>query len=200
MYWLLDIAVVLLLVLFAIWGFRRGLANKLLAIIAVLLLIVVGVALGPVFLLLFYKVGGLAGLSYAFLSLIGETNSLFQLMNITSAQVSEILAAFILLVIGWIIGGIIATSLYRLVRKGIDAIPSGKGVFGIINGILGLILYVAFYAAILLAVFALVSVLANKDEPIEFFQRIGMFIDSCSISGLIYRINPLVSLLGGLFN
>lgn len=198
MYWLLDVFVILFLILFAIWGFRKGIVNKLAAIIAVILLFALAIVIGVGFLLLVYKLGGVAGFAYALLSVIGETNTLFSLMGITSAQVCEILSALAFVIVGLCLGTFVSVMLDKLLKKAIKAIPTGKGVFGAINSVLGLVLYVAFFSAIVLGLFAVISIFANKSEPVEFCQRIGEFISSSSLCGLIYEYNPLVGLLSGL--
>ncbi len=188
MYWIIDALVVLFAVFVAIRGYKRGLVDSILSVLCTVILFALAVVGGPLFLLLLYKVGAVNDFAYALLSVIGETNSLFQLMDVTAFDVCQMLAALIFVIIGWIISTVIFVYVGKGVRALLDKIPS-KGVYGGITGVLGMIFYLVLYLGVIMLVLALINMGATKEN--EFFVRINEFIRSCQICGWISKINPL---------
>lgn len=194
MYWILDVLVVLFAVIVAICGYKRGLADAISTTLFVILLFVLALAGAAGFVLLLYKVGAVNDFAYAFLGVLGETNSLFSMLGLTAFDVAQSLAAVVFFILGCIISTILVSLLSKAVRNLIKRIPH-TGVFGVIMGVLGLILYLALYLGVMLALFGLVNALSAKN--VEFFVRIGECLESCPICGWLYKINPLNSVFAG---
>lgn len=196
MYWLLDSLVLLFAVVVAICGYRKGIVDALLSLLGAIILFALAVAGGAGILLLFYKVGAVNDLAYALLSVTGETNSLFQLLGMTAFDVCQLLSAVVFLILGLIVSSVAFIYLGKAFRLLLNKIPH-EGVFGVISGVLGIILYLAIYFGVIIAVFGLIKSGATKE--VDFFSRVGEFIKSCQICGWLYKINPLGDAFVGLF-
>ncbi len=196
MYWILDVIVILLTLIAIICGYKRGIVDMLATFISVILLFALAIVGGAGFLLLFYKLNVVDNFAYAWISVLGETNSLFSLLNMTSFDVCQIISALILFIIGLIISAVIFVYLGKLLRTVYDKIPH-TGVFGVVCGVLGSVVYLALVYGVLLAAFGSIHALSGKGN--EFFMRIDEFLRSCTISGWLYDINPFNEMFAGFF-
>ncbi len=196
MYWILDVIVILLTLIAIICGYKRGIVDMLATLISVILLFALAIVGGAGFLLLFYKLNVVDNFAYAWISILGETNSLFSLLNMSSFDVCQIISALCFLIIGLIISAVIFVYLGKLLRSLYDKIPH-VGVFGVISGVLGAIVYLAIVFGVLLAVFGVIHALNDKGN--EFFMRLDEFLRSCTLSGWLYDINPFNGLFADLF-
>lgn len=196
MYWLLDVLMILLIVAALLLGYRRGIVNMLATTFAVLLLLVFGIAGAAGFLLLLYKVGAVDNLGYMLLNVFGETNSLFSLIGITSFDVCQIVSALILFLLAAVISGAIFVAAGWGLKKLCDKIPN-NGVFGIISGSLGAIIYLAIVLAFFWAITGLFYALAQNGGA--FSQDLCNFFESCQVSGWLFKINPIKELFAQMF-
>lgn len=194
MYWVLDAIMVLLFAAALLLGYRRGFVNMLATTISVILLVAFTVAGAAGLWVLFYKVGAVNGLGYMLISVFGETNSLFAAIGLESFDVCQMVSAVILLILAFIVSGAIFVAVSWGVKKLCYKIPH-KGVFGIITGTLGAAVYAALVLAVFWGVTALFYALAQKGG--EFSIQMCEFFESCSISGWLFKINPLNELLAG---
>ena len=115
MHWVLDILIVVILAAALFLGYKKGLlgmATGVLAVILMLALTLVGIA---GFLLLFYKLGVIDNLAYLLVQgPIGETNMIFEMIQFTSYDVCQILAAVILAFISFILSkSVLKADLHR---------------------------------------------------------------------------------------
>lgn len=197
MYWVLDIFVILFLITTIYFGWRRGFVKILGGVIGGILLVVLAIAMGFGFLLLFFKLGAINNMAYGLLGLIGETNSLFSLLGVSSYDVCEILSAVLILIIGLILSTIICTYIGKIFKNIANNSFYGKEhrptFFRILNKILGVILYLALYAVLVLGLLAVVKALA--DSGVAVFVSFDEFLRSCTVTGWIYSINPLNGLI-----
>lgn len=196
MYWILDVIVILLTLIAIICGYKRGIVDMFATLVSVILLFALAIVGGAGFLLLFYKLNVVDNFAYAWISVLGETNSLFSLLNMSSFDVCQIISALCFLIIGLIISAVIFIYLGKLLRSLYDKIPHG-GVFGVISGVLGSIVYLAILFVVLLAAFGAIHALSDKGN--EFFMRLDEFLRSCTLSGWLYDINPFNGLFADLF-
>lgn len=196
MYWVLDAIFVLLVLIAIICGYKRGGVNMLFTTLGVLLLFALAIAGGAGFLLLFYKLGVVDNFAYTLIAVLGETNSLFTLLNMTSFDVCQILSAVIFLIIGLIISAVICSALSKLLKRFYDFLgtKARRGFYGVFAGVLGVIIYLALVVGIFLGVFALIANFSAQGK--EFWVCIEEFIRSCTICGWLYEINPLAGLIG----
>lgn len=196
MYWLLDIIVVLLAVIAIICGYRRGILDMLATTLSVVILFALAIAGGAGFLLLFYKLNVVDNFAYILINGLGETNAIFNMFNMTSFDICQLLSALLLLILGVIISTIICVLIARLLRNVYDKLPD-RGPVGVISSILGVLVYLVILFGVLLAVFAVINTLSANGN--EFFYGFDEFLRSCTICGWLYEINPLNALFASLF-
>lgn len=188
---LLDIIIVTLFVLLLVYSIKKGFSGSVGGVIFALLAI--GVAGGLsyyVFACGFYrKLGWEAGLEESICRLLGEKNAIIK----DPQSVAKYVSMAIWILIGFIISYVLVRVLFSLLGKLVRKCRDLKG-FAVFDSVLGVVVNVGIYCALILCVFAFIHAFKGSD----YFVNANEFLDATYLSRLIYRNNPLNSVFGRL--
>ncbi len=192
MYILLDIAVVVLLII-AVWrGLKKGFFNTSYGFIGALLVIAFSAVFAVILTIGLYKLGITTQMQYGFINLIGETNGLFKLLNVTSEQIAYWLALAVVFIVLFILCYIVMLLLNKSFLGLMEDCRDNK-VFMVIDSTIGLIINLALVVVLVLGLYAIVYSL-NSINMLTSFDEV---IRACPLSGLIYKVNPLNEIIKG---
>ena len=197
MYWVVDILFILALVATMFFCYKGGFLKLITGILKFVFLIVFGLLYIAALLLLLYKLGVVDGFAVLLLNVIGETNLLFELMNITSFDVCQILAFVILFIVCWIISAFAVRYTFKLFEYIVRNVHR-KGAFKVVDGIIGLLVGMVVIVGLFLAIQGVsYGIYAASDG--KFCEGLHEVFKACKITGFIYDINPLKDLFASIF-
>lgn len=182
MYWLADVAIILLVLLMAIFGWKKGFSNTAGGFFAVL--IALALAGFGAFLLVtnpFEKWGWIETLTESFYNMLGGENTLFEKIGMTCEQVSKYLAQGVLGLVAFIVCYIISTLLMWLIRKFLNYCRKFIA-FKYLDSILGLVIDVAFAAVIIVGFMCVVRLCPGV------FKVTSETLQAAKISNIIYKL------------
>ena len=190
MYLLVDLAVVLLL-FFAVWrGIKKGFFQTSYGIIGSLLVIAFSVALSAIIVLIVYKLGAIDGLKFAIVKVIGETNGLFEKLNVTSEQVAYYIALGLIAIVAFIISYPIMLLAHKKFLEFTDNCRDNI-VFRVADSTVGVIVNTALCVGVILGAFAIINAFASSGM----LNGCDEVLRACPISNIIYEKNPLNEIL-----
>ena len=181
MYWLLDVGVIALLVAAIADGYRRGIIRMLLGLGAFFLRIIYTLLIAVVVLFIAQMVGALDALTLALTKALGESSFY------STEMFANFIAAAIFAVVGIVIG---VVTLFFIVRACRRAAAKSKKPF-IFNRLLGVIVWIVIFVALLLVILGFLRALANAGGLLS----VDEVIRACPITGWVYKINPLTSII-----
>lgn len=182
MYWLADVAIILLVLLMAIFGWKKGFSNTAGGFFAVL--IALALAGFGAFLLVtnpFEKWGWIETLTESFYNMLGGENTLFEKIGMTCEQVSKYLAQGVLGLVAFIVCYIISTLLMWLIRKFLNYCRKFIA-FKYLDSILGIVIDVAFAAVIIIGFMCVVRLCPGV------FKVTSETLQAAKISNIIYKL------------
>lgn len=182
MYWLADVAIILLVLLMAIFGWKKGFSNTAGGFFAVL--IALALAGFGAFLLVtnpFEKWGWVETLTESFYNMLGGENTLFEKIGMTCEQVSKYLAQGVLGLVAFIVCYIISTLLMWLIRKFLNYCRKFIA-FKYLDSILGIVIDVAFAAVIIIGFMCVVRLCPGV------FKVTSETLQAAKISNIIYKL------------
>lgn len=182
MYWLADVAIILLVLLMAIFGWKKGFSNTAGGFFAVL--IALALAGFGAFLLVtnpFEKWGWIETLTESFYNMLGGENTLFEKISMTCEQVSKYLAQGVLGLVAFIVCYIISTLLMWLIRKFLNYCRKFIA-FKYLDSILGIVIDVAFAAVIIIGFMCVVRLCPGV------FKVTSETLQAAKISNIIYKL------------
>lgn len=188
MYWVLDFLLIIIMATALFVGYKRGIVTMLIGTLASVLQFVLIIAGMAGMVLLLYKLSVVDNFAYLLIGVVGETNSLFTTMGITSFDVCQILAMLILAILSAVLSAFVFIYLFKLLKLAVDKIPD-TGAFGIVDGVLGLLVYLVIFGGLILAIFGAIHGLAGSGK--QFFIGLEEMLHACKICGWLYDINPL---------
>lgn len=181
MYWLADVAIILLVLLMAIWGWKKGFSNTAGGFFAVIIaLAIAGVG---AFLLVsnpFEKWGWIETLTESFYDMLGGENTLFEQIGMTCEQVSKYLAQAVFGLGAFIVCYIISTLLMWLIRKFLNYCRKFIA-FKYLDSILGLVVDVALGAVVVVGFMCVVRLCPGV------FKLTSETFQAAKISSIIYK-------------
>lgn len=182
MYWLADVAIILLVLLMAIFGWKKGFSNTAGGFFAVL--IALALAGFGAFLLVtnpFEKWGWIETLTESFYNMLGGENTLFEKIGMTCEQVSKYLAQGVFGLGAFIVCYIISTLLMWLIRKFLNYCREFIA-FKYLDSILGVVIDVAFAAVIIVGFMCVVRLCPGV------FKITSETLQAAKISNIIYKL------------
>ncbi|MBO4572782.1 MAG: hypothetical protein J5762_03330 [Clostridia bacterium] len=186
MYWLLDVGVIALLIAAVADGYRRGIIRMLLGVGAFLLRLIFTLVFMALIVFVAEMTGALDALTLAFVKAMGQSGIL-QMAGLSTEQVANIFAAAVFAVVGIIVAIVLLFFISRAMRRA--SLKSGKPF--LVNRIIGVIVWIALYAALLLVVLGVIRAIANNNGLLELDEMLR----ACPITGWVYKINPLTSII-----
>lgn len=190
MYWLIDLAVILLIVLAVVRGVKKGFFNGSFTLIGFFIMLALSVALTAVFVLLFYKLGAIDQLTFVFAKALGETGPFLGKIGVTTANVAYYISLAIVAIICFIVSYIIVIKLCGLLRRGMESCRDHSRAFRIIDSTIGVVVNLALVGVLLVGVFGFFHAFNTTDM----FTSVDEALRACPISGLLYNHNPVNSL------
>lgn len=179
---MIDILIIVILLLFMLMGYKKGLVREGLSLISNIISIILAVIAYPVMNMLLKAVGVQKWLEEQ-ISQIHFISKLDALVEVLGENIALGIMSLLAIVLLWIIIKIIVTATLRLVSSVVESLPIVAGL----NRLAGLVLGFLKGVLILSIITLLIPVIMVSD--LEIVQQLQLYINDSQILPILYQYN-----------